>query len=68
MNEKKFVSYEEFGAKGDGVANDFEAIMKAHDYANEMGLPVVTDFFKNTELVGVEKISAEEYLCKTETL
>ena len=41
MSEKKFVTYEQFGAKGDGVADDFSAIKLAHDYANENGLPVV---------------------------
>ena len=43
MTEKKFVSYEDFGAVGDGKTNDFFAIKKAHDYANEHHLPVVTD-------------------------
>ena len=37
---KKYVTYEEFGAVGDGVHDDFAAICKAHDYANENGLPV----------------------------
>jgi len=32
---KSFVSYEEFGAKGDGVTDDIDAIKAAHDYANE---------------------------------
>ena len=36
----KYVTYEEFGAKGDGVTNDFPAIYAAHVYANENGLPV----------------------------
>jgi hypothetical protein len=35
-----FVSYEDFGAVGDGVHDDLPAIVKAHDHANEMGLPV----------------------------
>jgi hypothetical protein len=38
--DTKFVTYEQFGAIGDGVTEDFAAIKKAHDYANEMGLPV----------------------------
>ena len=37
------VRYEKFGAVGDGVANDFEAIVKAHKFANENGLPVKAD-------------------------
>ena len=40
MSNKKYVTYEEFGAVGDGVTDDFAAIKKAHDYANEAGLPV----------------------------
>ncbi len=40
MSDKKFVTYEEFGAKGDGITDDFAAIKRAHDYANETGLPV----------------------------
>ena len=40
MSDKKYVTYEEFGAVGDGVTEDYAAIVKAHDYANEKGLPV----------------------------
>ncbi len=40
MNENRFVTYEEFGAVGDGVTNDFPAIREAHNYANENGLTV----------------------------
>ena len=40
-NEKKFVCYEDFGALGDGVCDDYAAIKAAHDYANENGLPIV---------------------------
>ena len=35
-----FVRYEDFGAKGDGVTNDIDAIRAAHLYANEHRLPV----------------------------
>ena len=41
MSDKKYVSYEEFGAVGDGAADDFAAIYKTHEYANENGLTVV---------------------------
>ena len=40
-DNKKIVTYEAFGAKGDGVTDDFEAIYRAHEYANENGLPIV---------------------------
>ncbi len=42
-DDEKFnnaVSYSDFGAVGDGVADDFDAIKKAHMHANENGLPV----------------------------
>ena len=37
------VRYEDFGARGDGMADDIEAIAKAHAFANENGLPVRAD-------------------------
>lgn len=40
MNENKYVTYEQFGAKGDGKTDDMPAIIAAHDYANENGLDV----------------------------
>ena len=40
MADIKYVTYEEFGAVGDGVHEDYEAIYRAHEYANENGLPV----------------------------
>ena len=36
----EFVTYEQFGAVGDGNTDDFDAIIKAHDYANGLGLPI----------------------------
>lgn len=37
------VTYEDFGAIGDGKADDFDAIVKAHEYANANGLSVLAD-------------------------
>ena len=34
------ITYEQFGAVGDGVTDDMPAIIAAHDAANEQGLPV----------------------------
>lgn len=36
----EFITYEQFGAIGDGLTNDFFAIKAAHDYANEHSLKV----------------------------
>ena len=36
----KYLTYEQFGAKGDGVSDDFPAIIATHAAANEMELPV----------------------------
>ncbi len=32
----KIIYYEDFGAKGNGVSDDFDAIIAAHDYANNV--------------------------------
>ena len=37
------VYYREFGARGDGVNDDIDAIAEAHDFANAHGLPVRAD-------------------------
>lgn len=41
IDVQNVVTYEQFGAVGDGVADDSEAIRKAHNYANERGLKVL---------------------------
>lgn len=35
-----YVTYEDFGAVGDGKTDDLEAVVKTHEYANENGLSV----------------------------
>ena len=40
VKTRGFVLYSDFGAKGDGKAEDHEAIKAAHEFANEHGLPV----------------------------
>src|SRR6056297_299499 len=42
MLEDEIVTYEAFGAIGDGVHDDLSAICAAHEYANEHGLRVKT--------------------------
>ncbi len=39
----KFLCYEDFGAKGDGVTDDIEAIIACHEEANKTGTPVKTN-------------------------
>lgn len=41
--KRGYVLYSDFGAKGDGVTEDHEAIRAAHEFANEHGLPVKAD-------------------------
>jgi len=39
----KIIYYSEYGAAGDGVTDDFDAIIKAHNAANEAGAKVCAD-------------------------
>lgn len=43
VSGSEFVRYGEFGARGDGVSDDIDAIAKAHEFANQHGLPVKAD-------------------------
>ena len=42
VRAEEVVTYEAFGAVGDGAHDDLPAICAAHEYANEHGLPVKT--------------------------
>ena len=37
---EKYLSYEQFGAKGDGVTDDIDAIIACHEEANKTGTPI----------------------------
>jgi hypothetical protein len=43
LMSKGFVSYSDFGAKGDGKTDDIDAIAAAHAFANQHGLSVKAD-------------------------
>ena len=68
MSDKKYVTYEDFGAVGDGVADDFAAIYRAHEYANENHLPVRANdgatYYINRPIVDGE---IKEIIVKTPT-
>ncbi len=69
MSDTKFVSYEDFGAVGDGFADDFVALKKAHDYANENGLSVKAKpgakyYIRDTRIDG----KVQSIIIKTDTV
>jgi hypothetical protein len=43
MKAAGFVSYRDFGARGDGKTDDMDAIAAAHAFANQQNLPVKAD-------------------------
>jgi hypothetical protein len=52
---KKIICYSEFGAVGDGITDDFDAIIKAHTVANEAGLKVRADAGATYYIGGADK-------------
>ena len=68
MIDKKYVTYEEFGAVGDGITDDFASLYLAHQYANENGLPVVArdgaEYYLHCPIVDGE---VREIIIKTDT-
>ncbi len=55
--EKRFAIYDDFGAVGDGIHDDAEAIRACHEYANENGLEVYANDDK-TYYIGGKDITA----------
>ena len=51
----KVIYYSEYGAVGDGVTDDFDAIIKAHTKANEAGLQVRADAGATYYIGGADK-------------
>ncbi len=43
FKKRGWVSYSDFGAKGDGKTDDIDAIAAAHAFANQQGMPVKAD-------------------------
>ena len=52
---ERIIYYSEFGAVGDGITDDFDAIIKAHDAANEAGLKVRADAGASYYIGGADK-------------
>ena len=50
-----YVTYEDFGAVGDGKADDFEAIVKTHEYANANDLSVLANETATYYISGANK-------------
>ena len=55
---EQFIYYSQYGAVGDGISDDFDAIIKAHAAANDAGLTVRADKGATYYIAGVNK-SAE---------
>lgn len=50
-----YVTYENFGAAGDGKTDDFEAVVKTHEYANANGLSVFANETATYYIGGADK-------------
>ena len=50
-----FVTYEDFGATGDGKTDDFDAIIKTHEYSNANGLKVFANETATYYISGADK-------------
>ena len=61
----KKLLYSEFGAKGDGVTDDFDAIIATHEFANNNNMPVKADPGA-TYYIG-DKFKKREAIIQTDT-
>ena len=50
-----YVTYEDFGAVGDGNTDDFEAVIRTHEYANENNLKVFANETATYYIGGADK-------------
>ena len=50
-----YVTYEDFGATGNGKTDDFESIVKTHEYANKNGLKVFANEIGTYYIGGADK-------------
>ena len=50
-----YVTYEDFGAVGDGNTDDFEAVIRTHEYANENNLTVFANETATYYIGGADK-------------
>lgn len=57
FKKRGWVSYRDFGAKGDGKTDDIDAIAAAHAFANQQGLPVKADEGATYYIGGKERIA-----------
>ena len=56
VNDKiSYITYEEFGAIGDGVVDDGDAIKRAHEYANTVKLPIKCESNKTYYIKNIDK-------------
>jgi hypothetical protein len=57
FKSRGYVTYKDFGAKGDGKTDDMDAIVATHDYANKNGLIVKGDEGATYYISGKSKIA-----------
>ena len=67
IDTKGYVTYKDFGAVGDGVTDDYKAIVATHEYANSKGLPVKADAGATYYIGHMDPSNKKGALIKTDT-